>query len=302
MNKSFTLIEILVVIVVVGILSAFILVGMSSITAKAKITKSQTFANSLDNSLLLARVSQWKLDESSGTTVSDSWGSNNAVFGDGTCTSGTGTCPTITTSQCVSNNCLSFDGSDDYVNVPHNLTIKPTTAISFSGWAYSTSWTGLPDSRLLSCTEGGGYSIAFLNSTVYMYIYRNAAYANVTFNSLSSGWHYLLATFDGRYLKAYLDGVQTGVVNDAGAIYPIGYACSNSLMIGAEASCAATPSLGNFSGKIDDVRIYNQAVPTSEIQHNYFVGINKLYKNNRISLNEFNQRIVELRVNLVDNE
>jgi prepilin-type N-terminal cleavage/methylation domain-containing protein len=43
MNKSFTLIEILVVIVVIGVLSAFILVGMSSITSSANIAKSQAF-------------------------------------------------------------------------------------------------------------------------------------------------------------------------------------------------------------------------------------------------------------------
>jgi len=302
-QKSFTLIEILVVIVVIGVLSAFILVGMSSITSSANIAKGKAFVNSMDNSLLLARASLWKLDESSGTAANDSWGSNNAIFGDGTCSSGTGTCPTITTSQCVSNNCLSFDGSDDYINVPHNLTIKPTTAISFGGWGYSATWTGLPNSRLLSCTEGGGYNITFSGSTVYIYLYRNAAYATPTgsLSSLSGGWHYFLGTYDGRYTKVYIDGIQVGTADDAGATYPIGYACSNSLMIGAEAACGNTPYYSNFLGKIDDVRIYNQAIPTSEIQQNYFVGINKLFKNNGIGFNEFNQKLTELKNNLADN-
>jgi len=48
-EKSFTLIEILVVIVVTGILSSFVLVGMSSITNDARIAKVKAFANSVRN-------------------------------------------------------------------------------------------------------------------------------------------------------------------------------------------------------------------------------------------------------------
>ncbi|MFA6374475.1 MAG: prepilin-type N-terminal cleavage/methylation domain-containing protein, partial [Candidatus Paceibacterota bacterium] len=39
MNKSFTLIEILVVIVIIGILSAFIIVSMAGVSDKATIAK-----------------------------------------------------------------------------------------------------------------------------------------------------------------------------------------------------------------------------------------------------------------------
>ncbi len=81
MSKSFTLIEILVVIVVIGVLSAFILVGMSSISSKANIAKSQVFINSIDNSLLTSRVAYWKLDEGAGTTTSDSWGVSLGTLG-----------------------------------------------------------------------------------------------------------------------------------------------------------------------------------------------------------------------------
>jgi prepilin-type N-terminal cleavage/methylation domain-containing protein len=51
-ENSFTLIEILVVIVVIGILSSFILIGINSINENARITKIKVFANSLRNSLL----------------------------------------------------------------------------------------------------------------------------------------------------------------------------------------------------------------------------------------------------------
>jgi len=44
------------------------------------------------------------------------------------------------------------------------------------------------------------------------------------------------------------------------------------------------------------------ALSQTQIQNNYFVGLNNLYKNKGITLNEFNQRIVELKTNLVKNE
>ena len=120
MNKSFTLIEILVVIVVIGIISSFIIVGLSSVSDKANIAKGQAFSNSLRNSLLMNLVSEWKLDEGTGSTTLDSWGSNTGTLG--TSTIGDAAEPTWTT-DCVSGKCLSFDGTDDYVDCgnPDNL-------------------------------------------------------------------------------------------------------------------------------------------------------------------------------------
>jgi len=73
MSNSFTLIEILVVIVIIGILSAFILVGMSSITNSANIAKGKAFADSTRNSLLGNLKAEIKLDEGTGQNIGDSW-------------------------------------------------------------------------------------------------------------------------------------------------------------------------------------------------------------------------------------
>ncbi|MBP6914381.1 prepilin-type N-terminal cleavage/methylation domain-containing protein, partial [Candidatus Parcubacteria bacterium] len=113
MSKSFTLIEILIVIVVIGILSSFILVGMNSIASSANIAKSESFSSSLRNSLLISLVSEWKLDESSGQSIYDSWSSNNGILGS---TSGVDASdPIWITNGCAKGSCLSFDGTDDYV-------------------------------------------------------------------------------------------------------------------------------------------------------------------------------------------
>ncbi|MDD3292809.1 MAG: prepilin-type N-terminal cleavage/methylation domain-containing protein [Candidatus Pacebacteria bacterium] len=114
MNKSFTLIEILIVIVVIGILSSFIFVGMSSITSEANIAKGKVFINSIDNSLLLGRISQWKFDELTTAkelqSIGDTWNSNNGIL-----YTGSDSLEKLS-SNCPSGNCLSFDGVNDYIN------------------------------------------------------------------------------------------------------------------------------------------------------------------------------------------
>jgi hypothetical protein len=84
--------------------------------------------------------------------------------------------------------------------------------------------------------------------------------------------------------------------SNASTVYDDG--SSNNFYLGA---INTGSTLYNWPGQIDDVRVYNQAIPTSEIQQNYFVGINNLYKNNRITLDEFNQRLVNLKTNLSKN-
>jgi len=62
-KQSFTLIEILVVIVIIGILSSFIFFTINDSVEKAQITKSKMFAESIRNNLLLNLVSEWKFDD-----------------------------------------------------------------------------------------------------------------------------------------------------------------------------------------------------------------------------------------------
>jgi len=285
MNKSFTLIEILVVIVVIGILSAFILVGMSSINSSANIAKNQAFLNSMNNSLLLARVSQWKLDETSGITAYDSWGTNNGTL------LGGATIPLIQTTGCVSNNCLYFDGTDDYVDCGNNVGLNLTNSFTLSVW-------------LKSYNSDVGYIIGRFEATDAGYIMRwddvgltlwYGDTENVNSNAFtsSSNWTLAIISFNSGTVNFYRNGAAIGTTSGI----TIGTAVSTHNTIGTRYNGS---SVGHFfNGLIDDARIYNQAIPTSEIQQNYFVGISKLFKNNGIGLKEFNLRIAELKSSLV---
>jgi prepilin-type N-terminal cleavage/methylation domain-containing protein len=304
MNKSFTLIEILVVIVVIGVLSAFILVGMSSISQKANFAKGQAFINSMDNALLLGRVSQWKLDQVTGTnpaTTSDSWNSNTGTLYDGASTAcvfgGSSTvCPQPVTSGCPSGNCLSFDGSNDYVRVLNNTTIDIKDKISIGAWIYP----GGPIASVqdIVCKDAQstyhGYEFRIntnmlefrINPTSSSYTYRSSSSNNFALNV----WYYVSVSYDGTNITFYKDGQSFYTVAANGQLYN----SSCELRIGTYTVD------GNFyfNGLMDDVRIYNQAIPTSQIQQNYFLGLNNLYKNKGLTKLEYIQRLGELKNNL----
>jgi len=273
-SKSFTLIEILVVIVVIGILSAFILVGMSSITASANIAKSKVFLNSMDNSLLLGRVSQWKLDEGSGTSANDS--------------------PTWINSGCVSEKCLSFDGTDS-ITVPNSTSLGALDAnvssYSISVWVKSSD----PGSSRIMEKGNSPYPISFQcsSTTAAAYIYDGTNNPGVDFgNAWNGNWRNLIfvVNYSTDKLYGYLDSILlTPVTNTVTSTT----ASAQVLYIGNRSGSDRV-----FNGQIDDVRIYNQAIPTSEIQNNFFIGINRLYKNNGIALEEYNQRLSQLRFSL----
>jgi len=57
-----------------------------------------------------------------------------------------------------------------------------------------------------------------------------------------------------------------------------------------------------FNGKIDEVRIYNVALPTAQIQQHYVQGLEKLLANKAISPTEYSQRMAELGKLLADKQ
>ena len=309
MSKSFTLIGILVVIVVIGVLSAFILVGMSSITSKANIAKGQAFVNSINNSLLISRVSQWKFDEASGTTAYDSWNSNNGTLSGATT-------PAIQTSGCVSNNCLYLNGTTAYVNVVNVNNLK-SSAGTISLWF---KWTLNGYNVVFSFTDKdaavkfmqiglGNWTGSYSDESIGFYYYGASIiefyYRAGHYFYRDNNWHNVTMTIGADYNYMYIDGQKlTNLTYNSGNASSGGvfsnYVDFDNFDIGSRLLSTGRDSY--FGGYLDEIKIYNQAVPTSEIQQNYFMGLNNIYKNNGIVSVEFNQRIIELKSNIANNE
>lgn len=48
---------------------------------------------------------------------------------------------------------------------------------------------------------------------------------------------------------------------------------------------------GLLSGKIDEVRLYNATIPTSQIEEQYYIGLNKMFAQGSISREEYLSRM-----------
>jgi hypothetical protein len=110
-------------------------------------------------------------------------------------------------------------------------------------------------------STGGGNEFALWNNSINNW---NAAYSATSLST--NTWQYLVGTFDGRYLRIFINGTQTGVTDLGTSGNTIGYASDNTY-IGEYGA-----SLYHFSGLIDDVRVYNRALSAAEVQALYNAG------------------------------
>ncbi|MDD5696467.1 MAG: LamG domain-containing protein [Candidatus Pacebacteria bacterium] len=292
MNKSFTLIEILVVIVIIGIISGFIIVSMSGISSKASIAKSQAFANSLRNSLLMNLVSEWKLNGS----ADDSWGANNGTL------IGPTHLPVLkTSSDCVSGSCYQLDGIDDYISIPNNDSLNITGRVTVEIWVnpglQTGSWRGIID-REASYMMGYGIRTTAVyseSSTGVQFKASNGTERGVSANVTNNKWNHLAGTYDGNNLKIYANSILVAPVASTDGIGNV----SSILTIGTLSYSTASYL---FNGLVDEAKVYNEAIPTSRIQENYYSGLSRLLANGSIIDEEYEQRLAELKLNLSRND
>jgi prepilin-type N-terminal cleavage/methylation domain-containing protein len=296
-QKSFTLIEILVVIVVIGVLSAFILVGMSSITNNANIARSQAFVNSLNNALLLSMVSQWKLDGN----LNDSWGTNIGVW-NGVAGGNNTAINYRSSSECVSGQCLDFDGTDDYVDYGDILRPSRTSNRTFSFWVNPRVITGIVYGTGNLWQSASGYSeFALASSTTINISYDllNSPY-RTTFNCVidQSKWNYFTVSFDSVsdsanvIISLYKNGnfiaSQTLARRTSGG-YNVAF------ILGAVSSAADNHKVSFLNGQIDDFRVYDALVSSYKIRQNYYLGLNNLLLNNNICVTEYTNWLAEAK-------
>jgi len=169
-----------------------------------------------------------------------------------------------------SNSAYSFDGVDDYIQVPHNdsFNINPTTGFTVALWFKASAtqsgnlWDlidkshGDPDYWYEGWVIQGGYMVApyavgFGSGNGSGYDMPGTPYA-----VNADQWHHLAATFLGTDMMLYLDGALSSAISASSPV-----ASAGDLFIGKHYA------LGRyFHGIIDEVRIYNRALSASEIQ------------------------------------
>lgn len=214
----------------------------------------------------LNAIAHWKFDDNSGCTASDSKGSNNGTLRP--------TCPTnspvwSTSTKRVGTSALTFDGTDDYVQVPDSNPLDLTTAGTLMAWINtSTSATmgiinkGSAASSLAYYLNvstgrrliGGVIKAGGTNGT--------AVTVQTATNTLpASGWTHVSFVWDSLSLKIYINGILSNTTSTTALA---ARATTGTLQIG-----SVYPTTSRFRGTIDEVSIYNSALSATDILNIY---------------------------------
>ena len=197
-------------------------------------------------------VGYWSMDTSSDTTVSDitPFANDGTIHGN----------PVLVPGKI--NNCLEFDGIDDYISIPYG---KDPLVRPFSAFAW-VKGGGVIDSnnpsRVILCQKDGSGT-----GRVWIQVDDDKKLGTVLTGSVlesdtewdSNNWHHVGIVWDGHRRYIYCDGILVASDDEDIIDLEIG---NGDLLIGAH----KTQTYRNWDGLIDDVRIYNSALSLAEIQ------------------------------------
>jgi len=168
---------------------------------------------------------------------------------------------------------LSFDGIDDFVEIPDSEELRPTEAISIEAWfnasAYSSSYQTI-------YIKGVSQSLIYLQTFNYSETFPYPSYLgevwawstdleelgedNAQLYEIDE-WHHSCITYDRVNFRMYIDG---------GLIYS--HLDNDPLVIGTSSSTIGswTGGIGEFFyGLIDEVMVYNRALSETEVSEHY---------------------------------
>jgi len=228
-------------------------------------TKNNTYTSSNTTPLAI-----FHFDEGSGSTASDSSGNNY----DGT-TNGNPVWK-IDSSECISGNCLEFDGTDDYVDLGsanESAFDFPDTQFTIAGWV---KFNGLGTSTFVAKVGYGTinwqWQLLRVQDTFLFDIVSSSGdivYRRQSdiYNSKWNWFHFVgvFKTSDSEQVDIYINGELNNVTTKNYSYRTYNTGGNGSVNIGGLADYG-----GHFlEGKLDEIVIYDKALTATEIQDMY---------------------------------
>jgi hypothetical protein len=196
-------------------------------------------------------VGYWKFDEGSGDVAVDSSGYGNDGSIKGT--------PNWVAGQIGS--ALDFDGSTNYVEIPHSDSLSITEQITIAAWTNMRS----DSSGEMAIVSKGGWAANNLpyeltetpGDVIFWQFYDDSGRDTCSPDSPPvNEWHHIVGTYDGTIFKCYIDG-ELGEEWEYTGTMP-----ENNLavMIGRRSTGGTW-----FNGMIDEVMIFDHALTEDEV-------------------------------------
>jgi hypothetical protein len=167
---------------------------------------------------------------------------------------------------------FSFNGVNQVVGVPDATSLDPTNAITLESWIYTSTNSANDAIAVLGKDNpyGSRQYLLGLANDAGTWVFRahiglpdGLHYFDGSTSILTQTWYHVAMTYDGSYLKLYVNGSLDGSASLSGAIIT----SSEKLLIG-----GSVPGPWDYNGLVDELSIYNRALSQTEIQAIYNAG------------------------------
>ena len=245
-----------------------------SISASDAVCNSESLEPFGNEASFNKNVAVYQFEESSGTTLTDSSGNGNNATISGM---------TWSSDAAFGSYSGSFDGTNDYVELPSNILPENSTSSSTATCWFKTTYAGTEMGTILNSynayaggtsstpgwtifTEG---SANFLRLGSYYLDGSNVVGTDGTTNVSDGNWHFIAVVFDisANTLKCYLDGNSSPEISITGLTTSTVDIFTGNATIGYQKNPVGSNRY--FNGQIDQVRIYSKALNTEEISTLY---------------------------------
>lgn len=175
----------------------------------------------------------------------------------------------------VSDEALSFNGSSSKVLVNNDASHQPATKVTLSAWINVAAWP-TSDQVIAGNLNDGGYALVLGNNTIEWRVKGNGAIQTISVatGAYPAGNNYLITgVYDNGNMRLFIDDTEVATQNIG--TFGIDYTYTNAFVIG-DAAGTANDNLGTsyFSGVIDEVAFWEEALTDTVVEAMYDRGIN----------------------------
>lgn len=165
---------------------------------------------------------------------------------------------------------LAFDGSNDYVNIPHNSVLNPgSSAFSISCWIKPQNANQYGPILQKRNSDGGigqlfalavatsGFDATVGKKVSFSLLWNSTSVvrsSHTTADVADGTWHHVVAVWTGSAIQIWVDGANQSLTSEASTgTVSVGMNPSGALRLGVN-----TPSGGlYYTGRVDDVRLFH---------------------------------------------
>ncbi len=170
------------------------------------------------------------------------------------------------------NNCLEFDGTNDYVDCGNSTSFEITTG-TIEVW-FKVDQLSLGQT-LVAKNLSGGFNNSMLlrinesTNKIWFYLESTSTYAAISSDNsiVADKWYHVAIQWGSSGMKMFVNGVQQTETN--AATYPM-VATGGDFTMGSYYAGASNGYIELLNGKIDEVRIWNDLRTETEIRQNMY--------------------------------